>query len=101
MQFNTEPIMTDEEFFALHPQPKLEPRPDPAIARRKMEELLIMESIMESIHSLKNFGNWDKDAYLEPAPTIDLSEFPISEQEMQRGSKRLDQMAAECICAKK
>lgn len=93
--------MTDEEFFALHPQPKLEPRPDPAIARRKMEELLIMESIMECMNSLKNFGNWDKDAYLEPAPTIDLSEFPISEQEMQRGSKRLDQMAAECICAKK
>ena len=101
MQFNTEPIMTDEEFFALHPQPKLEPRPDPAIARRKMEELLMMESIMESINSLKNFGNWDTDAYLEPAPTIDLSNFPISEQEMQRGSKRLDQLAAECTYTKK
>ena len=101
--------LTDDEFFASHPQPSLlscvyqvEPRPEPEFAKKMMQQLtnvnpnaLTSEEIDAAIASLKDGESWTPTQEPDGAP--DLSEYILSDQEMQAASDRLNQINKDAL----
>ena len=113
MQIDNNYNLTDDEFFASHPQPSLlscvyqvEPRPAPDVAKKMMQQLtnvnpnaLTSEEIDAAIASLKanikDGETWTPTE--EPAGAPDLSEYILSDQEMQAASDRLNQINKDAL----
>ena len=104
--------LTDAEFFALHPQPSLlscvyyqvEPRPAPDVAKKMMQQLtnvnpnaLTPQEIDDAIASLKDGESWALSATEMPGGAPDLSEYVLSEEEMQSASDRLNQINKDVV----
>ena len=114
MMHNNNYSLTDEEFFTLNPQPSLlccvyrhqmEPRPDPNVTKKMMQEMtsinpmgLTADEIDQAIAIIKaGEDNWPPTPPGTPTGASDLSEYMLSEEEMQSASDRLDQINEEAL----
>ena len=117
MQNNNNHSLTDDEFFASHPQPSLlscvynhvyqvEPRPDPHVTEQMMQKLADESIKYEDTHQEEDGMSSQEEmrALLDKYNQIynshvedDVSECMFSEEEMQAGSDRLDQINKEAL----
>ena len=99
MQNNNNYSLTDDEFFASHPQPSLlscvyngvyqvEPRPDPDDREQMMQKIAD-----EEMRALLDKYNEIYNSHVED----EVSECMFSEEEMQAASDRLDQINKEAL----
>lgn len=110
---NNNETLTDDEFFALHPQPPLtvysyqvEPRPEPSVTRELIKKLVNMEKENINPYGLspeeadKAIASLKRGLSLRAeTPEIEPDDFDhiFTEEEMECASRRLDELSNECL----